>query len=65
MVISVPSKFDISGQRIKHRDRSLWYKNTVIFHFDNEKQLEYSNQNPEILQECKPNYILNDISELI
>ncbi len=30
-----------------------------------EKQLEYSNQNPGILQECKPNYILNDISELI
>ena len=30
-----------------------------------EKQLEYSNHNPEILQECKPNYILNDISELI
>ena len=30
-----------------------------------EKQLQYSKHHPEILLKCRPNYILNDISELI
>ena len=30
-----------------------------------ENQLKYSKQDSTVLEKCKPNYILNDISELL